>query len=46
MGDLGSIPGLQRSPEEGENDPLQYHGLENSMDCIVNWGGKESDRTE
>ena len=32
-GDLGSIPGLGRSPVEG--DSLQYSGLENSMDCIV-----------
>ena len=30
--DLGSIPGLQRSPGEGEGYPLQYSGLENSMD--------------
>ena len=34
-GDLGSIPGLGRSPEEGKGHPLQYSGLENSMDCIV-----------
>ena len=34
-GDLGSIPGLGRSPEEGNSYPLQYSGLENSMDCIV-----------
>ena len=34
-GDLGSIPGLGRSPGEGEGYPLQYSGLENSMDCIV-----------
>ena len=33
-GDLGSIPGLERSPGEGEGYPLQYSGLENSMDCI------------
>ena len=32
---LGSIPGLRRSPEEGNSYPLQYSGLENSMDCIV-----------
>ena len=33
--DLGSVPGLGRSPG-GENDyPLQYSGMENSMDCIV-----------
>ena len=30
-GDLGSIPGLGRSPEEGKGYPLQYSGLENSM---------------
>ena len=35
-GDLGSIPGLGRSPGEGNGYPLQYSGLENSMDCIVN----------
>ena len=31
-GDLGSIPGLGRSPGEGNSYPLQYSGLENSMD--------------
>ena len=31
-GDLGSIPGLGRSPGEGEGYLLQYSGLENSMD--------------
>ena len=34
-GDLGLIPGLGRSPGEGKGSPLQYSGLENSMDCIV-----------
>ena len=34
-GDLGSIPGLGRSPGEGKSYPLQYSGLENSMDCII-----------
>ena len=34
-GDLGSIPGLGRSLEEGEGYPLQYSGLENSTGCIV-----------
>ena len=34
-GDLGSIPGLGRSPGEGNGYPLQYSGLENSTDCIV-----------
>ena len=33
--DLGSIPGLGRSPGEGNDYPLQYSGLENSMDSIV-----------
>jgi len=33
--DLGLIPGLGRSPREGNSYPLQYSGLENSMDCIV-----------
>ena len=31
----GSIPGLGRSPGEGKGYPLQYSGLQNSMDCIV-----------
>ena len=34
-GDLGSIPGLGRSPGEGNSYPLQYSGLENFMDCVV-----------
>jgi len=34
-GDLGLIPGLGRSPGEGKGYPLQYSGLENSMDYIV-----------
>ena len=34
-GDLSLIPGLERSPGEGKGYPLQYSGLENSMDCIV-----------
>ena len=34
-GDLGLIPGLGRSPGEGKGCPLQYSGLENSMDFIV-----------
>ena len=34
-GDLGSIPELGRCPKEGKGYPLQYSGLENSMDCIV-----------
>ena len=38
--DLGSIPGLGRSPGEGKGYPLQCSQLENSMDC------KESDTSE
>ena len=32
VGDLGSIPGLGRSPGEGNGTPLQYSCLENPMD--------------
>ena len=32
VGDLGSIPGLGRSPGEGQGYSLQYSSLENSMD--------------
>ena len=35
VGDLGSIPGLGRSPGEGKGYLLQDSGLENSRDCIV-----------
>ena len=31
-GDLGSIPGLGKSPGEGNGNPLQYSCLENPMD--------------
>ena len=31
-GDLGSIPGLAKSPGEGDGTPLQYSCLENPMD--------------
>ena len=34
-GDVGSIPGSGSSPGEGNGNPLQCSGLENSMDCIV-----------
>ena len=34
-GELGLIPGLGRYPGEGNSYPLQYSGLENSMDCII-----------
>ena len=35
VGDLGLIPGLGRSLGEGNGFPLQYSGLENSMDRLV-----------
>ena len=35
VGDMASIPGLGRSSGEGNGYPLQYSGLENSMNCIV-----------
>ena len=44
-GDLGSIPGLGRSPGEGKDYPLQYSGLENSRDYSP-WDLKESDTSE
>ena len=44
MGDLGSIPGLGRSPGEGNDYPLQYSGLENSMECIVHGVAKSGTR--
>ena len=34
-GDTSSIPGLGRSPGKGKGYPLQYSGLENSMDYVV-----------
>ena len=40
------IPGLGRSPGEGKGYPLRYSGLENSMDCRVQGGRKESDMIE
>ena len=50
MGDLGSIPGLERSPGEGHGNPPQYSCLENPMDrgaeqAMVH-GVTESDMTE
>ena len=35
VGDLGPVPGLRRSPGEGNSYPFQYSGLENFMDYIV-----------
>ena len=43
-GDLGMIPGLGRSPGEGNGYLLQFSGLENSMDCIVH--GVAKSRTQ
>ena len=50
-GDLGSIPGLGRSPGGGHGSPLQYSGLENpcgqrSLVGYSPWGHIESDTTE
>ena len=50
-GDVGSIPGLGRSPGEGNDHPLQYSCLENphgqrSLTGYSPWGHKESDTTE
>ena len=36
-GDLGSIPGLEKSPGEGNGSPLQYSCLENPMDGGAWW---------
>ena len=49
--DLGSIPGLERSPGEGNGNPLQYSCRENphgqrSLMGYSPWGQKESDMTE
>ena len=51
VGDLGSIPGMGRSPGEGHGNPLQYSSLENphrqrSLVGYSPWGHKESDMTE
>ena len=49
-GDLGSIPGLGRSPGEGNGNPLQYSCLENPRDGGAWWaavsGVSQSDTTE
>ena len=49
--DLGSIPGLGRSPGGGHSNPLQYSCLESphgqrSLEGHSPWGHKESDMTE
>ena len=43
-GDLGSIPGLERYPGEGKGYPLQYYGLENSMDYAIHGVAKSQTR--
>ena len=37
VGDMGSIPGLGRSPGEGNGNPLQYSCLANPMDGGAWW---------
>ena len=44
VGDLGSIPGLGRSPGEGSGYPFQHSGLENSRDYIVHGVSKSQTR--
>ena len=44
VGDPGSIPELGRSSGKGKGYPLQYSGLENSMDCIVHGVAKSQTR--
>ena len=51
VGNLGSIPGMGRSPGEGNSYPLQYSGLEDphgqrNLEGYRPWGHKESDTTE
>ena len=51
VGDLGSVPGLGRSPGGGHGNPLQYSGLENppglkSLAGYSPWTRKELDMTE
>ena len=44
MGDLGFIPRSGRSPGEGKGYPLQYSGLEKSVDCVVQGVAKSGTR--
>ena len=51
VGDLGSVPGLGRSPGGGHGNPLQYsclenpHGQRSLVDCSP-WGCKELEMTK
>ena len=49
-GDLGSIPGLGRSPGEGNDNPLQYSCLENPMDggqrSLVGYSPRDHSQTQ
>ena len=44
VGDLGPMPGLGRCPGEEKGYPLQYSGLDNSMDGIVHGVAKSQPR--
>ena len=50
VGDVGPVPGSERSPGERDGNPLQYSCLENPMVrgawSGLSWGHKESDTTE
>ena len=49
VGDLDSIPGLGRSPGEGNGNPLQYSGESHGRRSLAGYsprGLKESDTTE
>ena len=51
VGDLGSIPGLGRSPEGKHGNPLQYSCLENphgqrSLEGYSPWGHRDSHTTK
>ena len=48
-GDVGLVPGLRRSPEDGNGNPLQYSYLENPMDRGAWWAtvpGTAKSRTQ
>ena len=46
MQEIWVRPGLERSPGGGHGNPLQYSGLENSMDDNSPWGRNELEKTE